>query len=77
MLRRRLFASIDESRIPAVVDAYRALWKQHESVLSSEAARPDTVEAFRAKAGGPHANGRSVVLADGTKVFSGNANEQN
>lgn len=48
VLRRRLFARIDESAIPAVVDAYRALWKQHEGVLSPEAARPETVEAFRA-----------------------------
>ena len=35
-----------------------------------------TVEAFLAKAGGPHANGNSVVLADGKKVFNGQ-NTQN
>ncbi|HTK52781.1 MAG TPA: DUF499 domain-containing protein [Gemmatimonadaceae bacterium] len=48
VLRRRLFASIDETRVPAVIDAYRALWKQHESALSPEAVRPETIEAFRA-----------------------------
>jgi len=48
VLRRRLFASIDESRIPAVIDAYRVLWKQHEAGLSPEAAHPDTLDAFRA-----------------------------
>lgn len=48
VLRRRLFASIDESRIPAVVDAYRGLWKQHEPILSAEAGRAETVDAFRA-----------------------------
>lgn len=46
VLRRRLFASIDASRVPAVVDAYRALWKQHEAALSPKAARPETIEAF-------------------------------
>ena len=35
-----------------------------------------TVEAFLAKAGGSHANGNSVVLADGKKVFNGQ-NTQN
>ena len=29
------------------------------------------IEGFRAKAGGPHINGNSVVLSDGKKVFSG------
>jgi len=48
VLRRRLFGKIDESQVPAVIDAYRALWKQHESALSPEAMRPETVEAFRA-----------------------------
>ena len=32
-----------------------------------------TVEAFRAKAGGPHANGNSVILANGKRVFNGTA----
>ena len=48
VLRRRLFSSIDESKVPAVIDAYRALWKQQESALSTQAKRPETVEAFRA-----------------------------
>ena len=30
-----------------------------------------TVDAFRAKSGANHVNGRSVILADGRKVFSG------
>jgi len=29
------------------------------------------VEGFRAKAGGPVANGRSIKLADGRELFSG------
>ena len=48
VLRRRLFAKIDDARVPAVVDAYRALWKQHEGALSPEATRPETVESFLA-----------------------------
>jgi hypothetical protein len=52
---------------------YRAGWRKDSLKIGDEV----TVEAFRAKAGGPHANGSSVVLADGKKVFSGNANAQN
>lgn len=48
VLRRRLFARVDEAQVGAVIDAYRAIWKQSESALSGEASRPETVDAFRA-----------------------------
>ena len=47
VLRRRLFASIDETTIPAVTDAYRALWGTHRESLADDAARPGTLETFR------------------------------
>ncbi len=47
VLRRRLFESIDEAAIPAVVDAYRALWGTNRESLADDAARPGTVETFR------------------------------
>ncbi len=46
VLRRRLFARIDETRGADVVDAYRALWHQHAGSLSTDAAKAETVEAF-------------------------------
>lgn len=46
---------------------YRAGWRK-ESLKAGEQV---TVEAFRAKKGGKHANGRSLTLSDGKKVFSG------
>lgn len=48
VLRRRLFTSVDQQQVDAAVDTYRALWKQHESALSANATRPETVDAFRA-----------------------------
>jgi hypothetical protein len=48
VLRRRLFAKVDESKLPAIFDAYRALWKQNEAALSPEATRPETLDGFRA-----------------------------
>lgn len=48
VLRRRLFAAVDEVQASAAVDAYRAIWKQHESALSAGATRPETADAFRA-----------------------------
>ena len=48
VLRRRLFTSVDESQVPALVEAYHALWKQQEGAMSPEASRPETVEAFLA-----------------------------
>ena len=47
VLRRRLFESIDETRIPAVTDAYRALWGEHKESLADDAGRPETVEIFQ------------------------------
>ena len=47
VLRRRLFESIDETKIPAVADAYRDLWVANRGSLADDAARSETVEAFR------------------------------
>ena len=47
VLRRRLFESIDEAKAVPVIEAYRALWSAGGEALSPEAARPETVEAFR------------------------------
>ena len=46
---------------------YRAGWRKDSLKIGDQV----TVEAFRAKNGTPHVNVRSVVLADGRKVFSG------
>jgi hypothetical protein len=51
---------------------YRNGWRRDSLKIGDEV----TVEAFLAKAGGPHANGNSVILADGKKVFNGQ-NTQN
>ena len=48
VLRRRLFEHIDDARAAAVVDAYRALWTGHQDALAGDAARPETVDQFRA-----------------------------
>jgi len=50
---------------------YRAGWRKDSLKIGDQV----TVEAFRAKAGGPHANGNSVVLANGKKVFNGTADQ--
>ena len=47
VLRRRLFESIDETAIPSVTDAYRALWGANKESLAGDADRPETVETFR------------------------------
>ena len=47
VLRRRLFESIDEAAIPAVADAYRALWTANDGALADDAGRPETLETFR------------------------------
>jgi hypothetical protein len=46
---------------------YRAGWRR-DSLKPGDMV---TVDAFRAKNGTNHVNGRSVILADGKKVFSG------
>jgi len=48
---------------------YRAGWRKDSLKIGDKV----TVEAFRAKAGGPHANGNSVILANGKRVFNGTA----
>ncbi len=48
VLRRRLFETIDETQIPAVVEAYRKLWTAHGEALAEDAGHPGTVETFRA-----------------------------
>ena len=47
VLRRRLFKSIDETRLPAVIDAYRVLWTANRESLTSDAARSETAETLR------------------------------
>ena len=47
VLRRRLFGSIDETKIPAVIDAYRELWGAHKESLAGDAAHTGTVEIFQ------------------------------
>jgi len=50
---------------------YRAGWRKDSLKIGDQV----TVEGFRAKAGGPHINGSSVVLANGKKVFNGTADQ--
>ena len=47
VLRRRLFESIDEAAIPAVTDAYRALWGANRESLADDAGRTGTIDAFQ------------------------------
>ena len=47
MLRRRLFESIDKTRVPAVIEAYRGLWAANRESLADDAARSETAETFR------------------------------
>ena len=47
VLRRRLFETIDETRIEAAVDAYRERWAANRESLAGEAGRPETAETFR------------------------------
>ena len=47
VLRRRLFETIDETRVDAAVEAYRELWAAHRQSLAGDAVRPETVETFR------------------------------
>ena len=46
VLRRRLFESIDETRIPAIVDAYKACWMANRDDLPDDANRAETAETF-------------------------------
>ena len=47
VLRRRLFESIDETRVSAIVDAYSNCWTGNRESLGDHAVRPETAEAFR------------------------------
>ena len=47
VLLRRLFKSIDATRVPAVIDVYRDLWAANRESLAGDAARSETVETFR------------------------------
>lgn len=46
VIRRRLFASIDDSRAAEAINAYRELWTTHRDILSEEARRSTTVAEF-------------------------------
>ncbi|MGE0283361.1 MAG: DUF499 domain-containing protein, partial [Rhizobiaceae bacterium] len=46
VIRRRLFASIDDARSVEVIKAYRALWTTHRDILSEEAKRSTTSAEF-------------------------------
>ncbi len=48
VLRRRLFETIDDAAVPAVVDAYRAAWTAAGDTVAADAARPETAGLFRA-----------------------------
>ena len=47
VLRRRLFESIDETSVSAIVDAYRNCWTGNRESLGDHAVRPETAEVFR------------------------------
>ncbi|MBR0761571.1 ATP-binding protein [Bradyrhizobium japonicum] len=46
VIRRRLFASVDDSRATEVIATYRALWTSHRDALSEEARRSTTSGEF-------------------------------
>ena len=46
VLRRRLFKSIDETRVSAIVDAYSNCWTGNRESLGDHAVRPETAEEF-------------------------------
>ena len=47
VLLRRLFESVDTTKSPAVIDAYRELWGAHKGALAGDAARTGTIEIFQ------------------------------
>jgi uncharacterized protein (DUF2267 family) len=49
VLRRRLFARIDDSAASAVIEEYRALWHNNRDALAPDAIDPETLAA-------PHSN---------------------
>tara|TARA_R110001606_G_scaffold365537_1_gene520435 strand:+ start:1013 stop:4072 length:3060 start_codon:yes stop_codon:yes gene_type:complete len=46
VIRRRLFASIDEAKAAELIDAYRVLWANNRDNLSEDARRPTTAAEF-------------------------------
>lgn len=48
VLRRRLFEHVDGDGAAEVVEAYRELWAGSRDALGADAARPETVDQFRA-----------------------------
>jgi hypothetical protein len=48
VLRRRLFARIDDAKAAAVVEHYQKLWRDHRDSLSHEAAKQSTSSEFSA-----------------------------
>ena len=46
VLRRRLFASIDEGRVSKVMDAYKQRWEGNRQSFPPVATRPETFDAF-------------------------------
>lgn len=48
VLRRRLFDRIDDHGASEVIDGYRETWNSNRDALIPEAARPETIDAFRA-----------------------------
>ena len=47
VLLRRLFESVDTTKSPTVIDAYRELWGAHKGALAGDAARTGTIEIFQ------------------------------
>lgn len=48
VLRRRLFEKIDDDGLESAVADYQKLWRSHAEGLDPRAARPETVDRFRA-----------------------------
>lgn len=46
VIRRRLFASVEDARSAEVINAYRALWTNYRDILSEEAKRSTTSAEF-------------------------------
>jgi hypothetical protein len=47
VLRRRLFDRIDDHRASEVIDSYHEIWNSNRDALVGDAARPETIDAFR------------------------------
>ena len=47
VIRRRIFARIDDAGAERTIDAYKSLWNTHRDVLSETGRRPSAVEEFR------------------------------